>query len=90
MPASSPSTRLRGLGLQVGFATELGSDFFSRYVLDQIRAIGIDEAFILHLDQDLAEVSAGLSFPHDRTFITWSAARAISGTRPRDHRGGSA
>ena len=84
---------LRRLGLQVGFATELGSDFFSRYVLDRMRAINIDETFILHLDQDLAEVSAGLSFPHDRTFITWSAARAtpapvrgITVADLRDHR----
>jgi sugar/nucleoside kinase (ribokinase family) len=26
-------------------------------------------------DRDLAEVSVGLSFPHDRTYITWDAAR---------------
>lgn len=66
---------LRRLGLRVGFSTDLGNDFFSRYILDHIRSAGIDQTFIRLQDRDLGEVSVGLSFPHDRAFITWDAAR---------------
>lgn len=66
---------LARLGLRAAIATDLGNDFFSRYVLEQLRAFGIDERFIRMQDRDLAEVSVGLSYPHDRTFITWDAAR---------------
>jgi sugar/nucleoside kinase (ribokinase family) len=65
---------LRRLGLRTGFSTDLGNDFFSYYIRDQIREAGIDETFIRYVERDLTEVSAGLSFPHDRTYITWNAA----------------
>ena len=66
---------LRRLGLRTGFSTDLGNDFFSCYIREQLRAADIDETFIRYVERDLAEVSAGLSFPHDRTYITWDAAR---------------
>jgi sugar/nucleoside kinase (ribokinase family) len=65
------------LGLRTGYATDLGSDFFSRYILEHLRAAGIGETFIRHHDMDLASISAGLSFPEDRTFITWTASGAL-------------
>lgn len=66
---------LQRLGLRTGFSTDLGNDFFSRYILDCIQRAGIDQTFIRLQDRDLSEVSVGLSFPHDRTYITWDAAR---------------
>ncbi len=62
------------LGLRTGYATDLGNDFCSHYIHDQLKATGIDERFIRFHEQDLTELSVGLSFPTDRTFITWDAA----------------
>ncbi|MGH2410556.1 MAG: carbohydrate kinase family protein [Chloroflexota bacterium] len=62
------------LGLRTGYATDLGNDFCSRYIHDQLKSTGIDERFIQFHDEDLTELSVGLSFPTDRTFITWDAA----------------
>jgi sugar/nucleoside kinase (ribokinase family) len=62
------------LGLRTGYATDLGSDFFSRYILEHMRAAGIDETFLRLHDLDLTAISAGLSFPEDRTFISWNAS----------------
>ncbi len=72
-------TSLKRLGLRVGYATDIGSDFFSRYILESIRAEQIDETFIRFHDLDLTNVSAGLSFPEDRTFITWNANQHFEG-----------
>jgi len=35
-------TSLKRLGLRVGYVTDLGSDFFSRYILESMRAEQID------------------------------------------------
>ncbi|MGH2389653.1 MAG: carbohydrate kinase family protein [Chloroflexota bacterium] len=59
------------LGLRTGYATDLGNDFFSHYIQDRLRTTGVDERFIRFHDRDLTEISVGLSFPTDRTFITW-------------------
>lgn len=59
------------LGLRTGYASDLGNDFFSAYIRDQFREFGIDEHFVRFHDRDLTELSVGLSFPTDRTFITW-------------------
>lgn len=64
------------LGLRVGYATDLGNDFFSRYLLDEMHRYGIDQRLVVRHDEDMTCLSAGLAFPHDRTFITWA-------TRPR-------
>jgi sugar/nucleoside kinase (ribokinase family) len=64
---------LSRLGLRTGYATDLGNDFFSRYILEHMRAAGIDETFLRLHDMDLTAISAGLSFPEDRTFISWSS-----------------
>ena len=70
---------LARLGLRTGFATDLGNDFFSQYIHDRLRAAGIDEAFVRFHDLDLTELSVGLSFPHERTFITWDAVPTWQG-----------
>jgi sugar/nucleoside kinase (ribokinase family) len=62
---------LRRLGLRVGLATDLGTDLFSRYILERFRAEDIDETFVRIQDRDLTVLTVGLSFPPDRTFITW-------------------
>jgi sugar/nucleoside kinase (ribokinase family) len=62
---------LSRLGLWVGFATDLGNDLFSRYVLDEMHRWGIDQRFVRLHDRDMTALSVGLSFPHDRSFITW-------------------
>ena len=70
---------MRRLGLRTGYATDLGSDMFSRYILESLRALGIDETFIVHHDRDLSNITVGLSFPEDRSFITWEADEHFAG-----------
>jgi sugar/nucleoside kinase (ribokinase family) len=73
------ATSMKRLGLRVGYATGLGSDFFSRFILERIRAEQIDETFLRFYDLDLTNVSVGISFPEDRTFITWNANPRFEG-----------
>jgi len=72
---------LTKLGLRTGFITDLGNDFFSRYVAEQMRVHGMDDTFVSYQDRDLMEVSVGISFPTERTFITWDADRYWRGQR---------
>jgi sugar/nucleoside kinase (ribokinase family) len=73
------ATSFKRLGLRVAYATGIGADFFSRFILEKIRAEKIDETFLKFYDLDLTNVSVGISFPEDRTFITWNANPGLEG-----------
>ncbi len=70
---------LSRLGLHTGFASDLGNDLFSRFVMDEMRAQGIDETFIRRQERDMTVLSVGLSFPQDRSFITWEVETKFEG-----------
>ena len=63
---------LQRMGLRVGWAADFGSDAFSRLALAGIRAEGLDERlFVIH-DRPYRRVTASASFPHDRSFLSYS------------------
>ncbi len=92
VPGASFTTALalHRLGLRVGWSCDFGDDFFSRYVLDEVRAAGLDERLFRRHPRPLRRVTAALSFPHDRAFVSYhdpferpAAAPLVERHRPR-------
>jgi sugar/nucleoside kinase (ribokinase family) len=71
---------LHRLGVKVGWVGCIGTDLFSRYVLDRVEREGIDTSLIRHVDAPFQRVTAAISYPHDRAFITYvdEAQSAVS------------
>lgn len=65
---------LRRLGVNLGFVSELGNDFFSLFIRDRLRTEGVDLNLIDMHDQPFQRVTVALSFPHDRAFVTYYEA----------------
>lgn len=61
---------LRRLRVNVGWASDLGTDFFSQFIAHYVRNEGIDSSLITWIDQPLRRVTVALSYPADRAFIT--------------------
>jgi sugar/nucleoside kinase (ribokinase family) len=62
---------LHRLGLRTGWAADFGSDFFSQFVLREARREGLDESLFRLYDSPLRSVTASLSFPEERAFISY-------------------
>jgi sugar/nucleoside kinase (ribokinase family) len=62
---------LQRLGLKVGWSATIGSDFFSRFALEQIEAEGVDTSLLTRLPGKLRRVTVALSYPQDRAFVTY-------------------
>ena len=62
---------LHRLGLRTAWAVDFGSDFFSQFVLREARRAGLDESLFRLRDGPLRAVTASLSFPQDRAFISY-------------------
>jgi sugar/nucleoside kinase (ribokinase family) len=62
---------LHRLGLRAGWAADFGSDFFSQFVLQEAHREGLDESLFKLRDAPLRAVTASLSFPEDRAFISY-------------------
>jgi len=65
------SSALTRLGLQVGMITQLGNDIFSRFIAERMGEHGISRDLTTWVDAALPVVTAGISFPHDRLFISY-------------------
>jgi sugar/nucleoside kinase (ribokinase family) len=65
------SSALTRLGLRVGLITQLGTDIFSRFIAEQMGEHGISRDLTTWIDAPLPVVTAGISFPHDRLFISY-------------------
>jgi len=63
---------LSALDLRVGFLTQLGNDMFSRFIGERMRALQIPMDLVTWVDMPLPVVTAGVSFPHDRLFISYA------------------
>ncbi len=65
---------LHRLGLKTGWITDFGVDFFSQFVLQKIRELGMDERFFRIHTHSLCKLSVAFSFHHDRGFISYADA----------------
>jgi sugar/nucleoside kinase (ribokinase family) len=74
------SAALTRLGLRVGLKACLGTDIFSRYIGERMEACGLSSELISWTDIPKPVVTVGISFPHDRLFISYDTP----GTGPRD------
>lgn len=69
--AYSTVAAMHRLELRVGWACDFGNDDFSRFVVDEARKAGLDDALFVHHDRPLRMISVAASFPQDRAFITF-------------------
>lgn len=69
------------LGLRVGLMCELGNDFFSRYMLEEIERAGISKDLIFLREYPLRSVSVCLPYGGERAFVSY-ADRPDHGSRP--------
>lgn len=65
------SAALSRLGLKVGLKARLGTDIFSRYIGERMEAHGISTELITRVDRPKPVVTVGISFPHDRLFVSY-------------------
>ncbi len=65
------------LGLRVGWASDYGSDDFSRQALLQARLEGLDGALFVKRKRSLRHITVAASYPHDRAFISYSDAAPL-------------
>ncbi|MBN1954822.1 MAG: carbohydrate kinase family protein [Anaerolineae bacterium] len=59
------------LGLRVGWAADFGGDDFSRFILEQARAEGLDPALFVHHERPLRLITVAASYPEDRAFLAY-------------------
>jgi sugar/nucleoside kinase (ribokinase family) len=82
---------LHRLGVRVGWAVDLGSDIWSRMVLEEAEREGIDTSLFVRHRRPLRSVTVSVCLPEDRGFITYmdpdppvpAAIGAISRCRTR-------
>jgi len=67
-----PAVALNRLGLKVGWACDFGNDFFSRYTLEIIRQMGMDDSLFRYHDAPLRSVTVSYSFSHERAFLSYT------------------
>jgi sugar/nucleoside kinase (ribokinase family) len=62
---------IRRLGVNVGWWGQVGTDLFSRFVLETVQAEGVDTSLLVNTNQPFQRVTVALSYPHDRAFISY-------------------
>lgn len=70
---------LSRLGLQVGLLTELGNDFCSRFIFEELGKAGISRELIVSHDYPLRSLSVCIAHDGERGFVSYSDKR-VSGT----------
>jgi len=69
--AFNTSYALYRLGLKTGWICDFGQDFFSQYVLEKVRQLGMDTSLFRFHQHDVCAVTAAFSNSHDRGFISY-------------------
>lgn len=70
--AINTTVGLRRLGVRAGWVGVLGNDFASRFVEDWIAGEGIDLSLVERRGSPFRRVTAALSYPTDRAFVTYN------------------
>lgn len=70
------SAALSCLGLTVGLKARLGTDIFSRYIGERMEAHGLSTALTTWVEGPKPVVTVGISFPHDRLFVSYGSPEA--------------
>ncbi len=73
------SAALTRLGLRVGLKARLGTDMFSRYIGERMESCGLSPALTAWTGAPKPVVTVGISFPHDRLFISYGTPEAEPG-----------
>jgi sugar/nucleoside kinase (ribokinase family) len=89
--AYNAAIAMHRLGLRVAWAADFGSDAYSRFVLEHVRAEGLDESHFVHHPRSLRNLTVAASFPADRAFLAFydppptipAAVRALATVRAR-------
>ncbi len=63
---------LQRLGVSGGWLCDVGDDFFSRFIIEEAEAEGIDTSFFIRHDRPARRVAAAFSYAHERGFISYS------------------
>jgi sugar/nucleoside kinase (ribokinase family) len=59
------------LGLHAGLIADVGNDIFSKFILSEMQNSNIPTALIRQHERPMPTLTAILSFPHDRSFVTY-------------------
>ena len=62
---------LRRLGVNVGWISRFGTDFFSQYIQHFLETERVDMSLVVQLPEPMQRVTVSLSYPEDRAFITY-------------------
>ncbi len=62
---------LHRLGVRTGWTCNLGTDLFSRAILEAAEAEGIDNRLFHHHERPVRRLAASFSFKHDRGFVSY-------------------
>ncbi len=65
------ASALSRLSLRVGLVAVLGNDMFSRLIAEHMQASGLSLELTTWVDYPVPVVSAGISLPHDRLFVSY-------------------
>jgi sugar/nucleoside kinase (ribokinase family) len=63
---------LSGLGVHVGWLTQLGNDIFSAFIAEQARERGLSLELTEWIGRPMPLVTVGVSFAHDRLFLSYA------------------
>lgn len=66
------ASALAGMGLRVGLVAQLGTDIFSRFIGERMEECGLPTALIERVERSMPVVTVGISFPHDRLFLSYA------------------
>jgi sugar/nucleoside kinase (ribokinase family) len=80
--AYTTALALRRLELRAGWACDFGDDFFSQFVLDSARRVGLDSSLFRMHAGPVRRVTAALSFPHERAFVSFADELAADSPIP--------
>jgi sugar/nucleoside kinase (ribokinase family) len=67
-----PAVALHRLGLRVAWPCYFGNDLFSRFVREQARREGLNEAWFQEYDQPALGITISFSFTDERAFVSYT------------------